>query len=97
MTTLHVHVIDENDEVSGIGILMVLSLIHADKNFKAFADEYKLPEDELEEMQKELREIIATGLRAEKESLMVLLSIWGKGKTIDYINELTGQKMEGRD
>jgi len=99
MTTLHVHIVDENDkeEINAIGITMVMSLIYADKNFKAFADEFSLPEKDREEMQNDLREIIAVGLRAERDSLTVLLSIWGKDKTMDYIEELTGKKMEGRE
>ena len=94
MTTLHVHI--EDDEMNAIGITMVLSLIHADKNFKTFADEFKLPDDEREAMQKDLREIIATGLFAERDSIIILLNIWGREKTFDYIEELTGKKMEGR-
>ena len=94
MTTLHVHV--QDDELNAIGITMVMSLIHADKNFKTFADEFKLPDDEREAMQKDLREIIATGLFAERDSIIILLNIWGREKTFDYIEELTGKKMEGR-
>ena len=94
MTTLHVHI--EDDEMNAIGITMVLSLIHADKNFKTFADEFKLPDDEREAMQKDLREIITTGLFAERHSIIILLNIWGREKTFDYIEELTGKKMEGR-
>ena len=94
MTTLHVHV--QDDEINAIGITMVMSLIHADKNFKTFADEFKLPDDEREAMQKDLREIIATGLFAERDSIIILLNIWGREKTFDYIEELTGKKMEGR-
>ena len=94
MTTLHVHI--EDDEINAIGITMVMSLIHADKNFKTFADEFKLPDDEREAMQKDLREIIATGLFAERDSIIILLNIWGREKTFNYIEELTGKKMEGR-
>lgn len=87
MAGIHVVMIDKESH-RAFGVMSAISMVYADMQWDEFHKHWQMPEEESNEMRKEFRHFIIHEIHENPEALSVMLTVWGKEKTTEYINEL---------
>lgn len=77
------------------GVMSAISMVYADMQWDEFRKHWEMPEDESNEMRAEFRHFIIHTIHENPEALSVMLTVWGKEKTTNYINELCEAEKNG--